>query len=45
MCTEPADHNPTEKCTAGQRYEVMVPDTLDIAHRMERRSMPCYNVR
>ena len=30
----PIDYNPTEKCTAGERYEAMVPDTLDLAERM-----------
>ncbi len=31
---ETADHNPVERCTAGERYEAMVPDTLDLADRM-----------
>ena len=29
------DYNPTEKCTAGQRYEAEVPDTLDLSDRMD----------
>ncbi len=29
------DYNPTVKCTIGERYEADVPDTLDLAHRME----------
>ena len=28
------DHNPMEKCVAGERYEADVPDTLDLADRM-----------
>ena len=27
-------HNPTARCTAGERYECEVPDTLDLADRM-----------
>ena len=28
------EHNPMEKCIAGERYEADVPDTLDLAERM-----------
>ena len=28
-------HNPALKCTDGQRYEAEVPDTVDLADRME----------
>ena len=32
--TETVDYNPTERGTAGERYEAAVPDTLDLADRM-----------
>jgi|ETNmetMinimDraft_26_1059896.scaffolds.fasta_scaffold98981_1 hypothetical protein len=31
---EMLNHNPMVKCTAGERYEAEVPDTLDLADRM-----------
>ncbi|MDP6106810.1 MAG: glycoside hydrolase family 127 protein [Candidatus Brocadiia bacterium] len=33
--TDMLDHNPMDECTRGERYEADVPDTLDLADRMD----------